>query len=71
MECNQEQIQPVVKPIKNGWAAYGNGWAVHAYTPEGAIQKFRDAECRHQEIDKLPFRHEQFRVQQSDKDKHN
>ncbi len=70
MEYNQGQILPIVKPIKNGWAAYGDGWAIHASTPEGAIQKFREAECRHQEIDKLPFWHEQFTVQQTNRDMH-
>ncbi len=55
-----EANNPDLAPIKNGWAAHGDGWAVHAPTPEEAIQKFLEAEQRHREIDKLPFWYERF-----------
>ena len=70
MKYDQEQMQPIVKPIKNGWAAYGDGWAVHASTFEGAVQRFREAVCRHQEIDKLPFWYERFRTEQADRERY-
>ena len=54
----QEMREPVLTPIKNGWAARGNGWAVHATTREEAIRKFREAEERHREIDAMPFWYE-------------
>ena len=66
MKYDQAQMQPTVKPIKNGWAAYGDGWAVHASTSEEVVQRFKEAECRHQEIDKLPFWYERLRIEQAD-----
>lgn len=41
---------PILRPIKSGWAAYGDGWAVHAETQEQAILQFREAEERHRII---------------------
>ncbi len=55
MEQQQESREPILVPIKNGWAALGEGWAVHGRTQEEAIQKFREAEQRHQEIDARPL----------------
>lgn len=43
--------QPRIERIKNGWAAIGNGWAVHGATQEEALEKFRQAEQRHRKID--------------------
>lgn len=55
-----QRLMPLaLTKIKNGWAAHGDGWAVHAATKEEAIQKYCVAEIRHQEIDKLPFWYEQ------------
>lgn len=56
---DQHLMPLALTKIKNGWAAHGDGWAVHAPSKEEAIQKFRVAEIRHQEIDKLPFWYEQ------------
>ena len=67
MSQYQESKKPALTPIKNGWAAHGDGWAVHALTPEEAIQKFIEAEQRHSEIDKLPFWYEQFDIQFANK----
>lgn len=47
--------EPILTPIKNGWAAHGKGWAVHGSTREEALQKFSDAEQRHREIDARPL----------------
>lgn len=47
--------EPTLSPIKNGWAARGQGWAVHAPTKEEAIERFRKAEVRHHEIDARPI----------------
>lgn len=62
-ERDKEIREPILVEIKNGWAAHGYGWAVHAATYEEAIQKFRDAQQRHREIDNLPFWYEQLEVQ--------
>lgn len=51
----EQLIEPVLKPIKNGWAAHGDGWAVHGHTREEAIEKFREAERLHKEIDSRPL----------------
>ena len=45
---------PVLYPIKNGWAAQGRGWAVHASTREEALQKFEKAQKEHEEIEHQP-----------------
>ncbi len=66
MEQQQESKEPVLAPIKNGWAALGKGWAVHARTPEEAIEKFREAEQRHSEIDARPLLNEQQETQPVD-----
>ena len=50
-----KMVEPVLTPIKGGWAAHGECWAVHGRTPEEAIRKFREAEQRHQEIDARPL----------------
>lgn len=63
MDYNEERDEPFLTPIKNGWAAHGDGWAVHGHTREEAIQKFREAEQRHREIDAMPFWYERFDVQ--------
>ncbi len=54
----QETNEPILLPIKNGWAAHGDGWAVHGHTREEAIQKFREAEQRYREIDARPLWYE-------------
>ena len=42
--------QPKLERIKNGWAAVGNGWAVHGRTEEEALELFRQAQDRHARI---------------------
>lgn len=44
--------QPRLMKIKSGWAAVGQGWAVHGLTEEDARREFAEAERRHAEIDK-------------------
>jgi hypothetical protein len=46
--------EPQVVPIKSGWAAVGDGWAVHGKTQEEARRLFEVAELKHQEIDARP-----------------
>jgi len=70
MNHSTETNKLALTPIKNGWAAHGDGWAVHAPTPEEAIQKFLEAEQRHREIDKLPFWYERFDAQLPNEDGH-
>lgn len=38
------QYSIVVEQIKAGWAAIGNGWAVHADTLEHVLEKYRERE---------------------------
>lgn len=40
-----------LRPIKNGWAVLGTGWAVHGATKEEAIKLYYEAIERHKEID--------------------
>jgi hypothetical protein len=40
-----------LEPIKAGWAARGEGWAVHAPTKEEAERKYLEAERQHREIE--------------------
>jgi endonuclease YncB( thermonuclease family) len=59
----KETEKPALTPIKNGWAAHGDGWAVHGSTPKEAVEKFFEAKQRHRKIDKLPFWYERFNAQ--------
>lgn len=65
-----ERIELVLVPIKNGWAARGEGWAVHGRTPEEARQKFYEAEERHREIDARSIVYERGEVQTIYEDSH-
>lgn len=48
----KESMEPLdLSPIKGGWAAYGQGWAVHGYTKEEAVRLYQEAVERHREID--------------------
>lgn len=53
---------PVIYQIKGGWAAQGNGWAVHAATKDEALRKFRLAEQLHEIIRERPPFYEQTRL---------
>lgn len=44
-----------LRPIKNGWAALGTGWAVHGKTEEEAVRLYYEAVERHREIDARPI----------------
>ena len=46
--------KPTLVPIKNGWAARTDGWAVHASTKEEALRLFQEAERRHEEMEARP-----------------
>lgn len=50
--------QPTLTQIKNGWAAIGDGWAVHAPTKDEALRKYESAERRHEEIERQPYAYE-------------
>ncbi len=41
----------ITEEIKNGWAARGNGWAVHAPTEEEAINKYTEREKYYKWLD--------------------
>lgn len=42
---------PELAPIYgHRWAAYGDGWAVHGNTREEALENYRKAEKRRQEL---------------------
>ncbi len=44
-------VTPQLTPIKDGWAAFGEGWTVHGATKDEALRKFREAEERYRQID--------------------
>lgn len=41
-----------LRQIKDGWAALGRGWAVFGATREEALRRYREAEARHDEINR-------------------
>jgi len=41
---------PQLTPIKNGWAAVGYGWAVVAPSRDEALNRYWEAERKHQEL---------------------
>lgn len=49
---------PIVEEIKAGWAAIGEGWAVHAPTKEEVIEKYREREKYYEWLDRQPFVYE-------------
>jgi hypothetical protein len=46
---------PHIVPITCGFAAYGDGWAVHGQSPDEALRNFRAAQARHAAIDQRPL----------------
>jgi hypothetical protein len=52
MEKDREY--PNLRSIKGGWAALGEGWAVHGMTKEEAVTLYHEAVERHKEIDAHP-----------------
>lgn len=40
-----------IRRVKGGWAALGDGWAVHGETEEEAVKLYYEAIERHKEID--------------------
>ena len=48
-------FSPEVYEIKGGWAARGNGWAVHAKTKEEALRKYREAAEEHAWLSERPI----------------
>ena len=53
-----EKETPRRVQIKGGWAAHGDGWAVHGKTKEAALQRFGEALVRHMKIAKQPYHYE-------------
>ena len=49
VETKREPLD--MRPIKNGWAAFGDGWAVHGKTEEEAVRLYHEAVERHREMD--------------------
>ena len=47
--------EPRLARIVNGWAAYGDGWAVHGATQEEVLRLFQEAQEKHRQIDALPY----------------
>lgn len=43
--------QPRMVPVKVGWAAVGDGWAVFAPSRSDAERRYREAEEKHLEIE--------------------
>ncbi len=62
MEQQQERREPSLTPIFNGWAAHGDGWAVHGRTREEALEKYWKAEQHRREILTRPPRHKQMEM---------
>ena len=48
-------IEPKLTQVTGGWAAHGDGWAVHGQTRDEALRLFGEALKRHAEIDAQPY----------------
>ena len=44
-----------VKKIASGWAAFGDGWAVHAPTRESVLKEYKDRVKFYKELSKRPM----------------
>ena len=62
----REAEKPTLRPIKNGWAASGRGWAVHGVTQEEALDNFSRADQQHREIEARPYWYEWLRLHLDD-----
>jgi hypothetical protein len=62
MEHQQERKEPFLRPIFEGWAAHGDGWAVHGCTREEAIEKYWKAKQRRREILARPPRYKPMEI---------
>ncbi len=60
MEKVEEYLD--LRPIKGGWAALGEGWAVHGKTKEEAVSLYHEAIERHKEIDARSVESEEEKV---------
>jgi len=56
MHEDTRETEPILSEIKNGWAALGDGWAVHGRTKDEALQKYYEAEVKHREIEQRPLK---------------
>ena len=45
------QIEPRLVPVKEGWAAVGDGWAIFAPSRADAGRRFEEAQRKHREIE--------------------
>ena len=68
MEEQQEKREPTLIQIYKGWAAHGDGWAVHGTTREEAIENYWKAEQRHREILAMPPWYQQVEAQSRQED---
>lgn len=50
----EEQQQPRLMEVYDGWQAHGDGWAVFGKTQEEAIENYWKAVQRHKEILAMP-----------------
>lgn len=53
METSETSVD--IRRVKNGWAAYGDWWAVHGDTREEAVRRYYEAIERHKEIGSRPI----------------
>ena len=47
---NERITAPHLTPIKNGWAAVGHGWAVFGRSRDEALDRYQEAERKHDEL---------------------
>ncbi len=52
---NEIEARLDIRPIENGWAILGDGWAVHGKTREEAVKLYHKAMERHKEIEVRPI----------------
>jgi hypothetical protein len=55
MMSKKYETYPVIEEIVNGWAALGDGWAVHAPTKEEVIEKYNERKKFYDELDQRPM----------------
>ncbi len=59
----ENERQPLdLRPIRGGWAALGDGWAVHGESKEEAVRLYHEAIERHKKIDARPVETEKEAV---------
>lgn len=62
MRIKKVENYPIIEEIKSGWAARGDGWAVHAATREEVVKQYNKRKEFYKWLATQPFIYEKAKV---------